>query len=72
MTADTWARLWGSIGRLSNDVPKASQPEVEDDAEEGGGLHTVRPGEIYGSRYEVLRRLGHGQYSTVWLVRDQR
>jgi serine/threonine-protein kinase SRPK3 len=28
----------------------------------------VRPGETYGGRYEVVRKLGWGVYSTVWLV----
>ncbi|PNY25056.1 Serine/threonine-protein kinase SRPK [Tolypocladium capitatum] len=34
------------------------------------GFHPVRIGEIYNSRYEVLRKLGWGEYSTVWLVQD--
>lgn len=32
----------------------------------------MRLGEVYDSRYEVLRKLGYGQYSTVWLVRNVR
>jgi hypothetical protein len=45
------------------------------DIEEGidsyyqGGFHPVHIGDIIG-RYRVLRKLGHGQYSTVWLVRN--
>lgn len=47
------------------------------DMEEGldkyceGGFHPVRIGELYASKYSVLRKLGYGQYSTVWLVEDQ-
>lgn len=35
-----------------------------------GGFHPVRVDEVYNSRYLVLRKLGWGGYSTVWLVRD--
>lgn len=37
-----------------------------------GGFHPVRIGEVYDSRYEVLRKIGWGQYSTVWMVREQK
>lgn len=37
-----------------------------------GRFHPVRLGEVYAARYTVLRKLGYGQYSTVWLVKDQR
>ncbi|CAG8972541.1 hypothetical protein HYALB_00001233 [Hymenoscyphus albidus] len=36
-----------------------------------GGFHPVRLGEIYNSKYKVLRKLGYGRYSTVWLVKNQ-
>lgn len=48
------------------------------DGEEGpdrygpGGLYPVHLGDEYhDGRYLVLCKLGHGRYSTVWLVRDQ-
>jgi hypothetical protein len=35
------------------------------------GFHPVRPGDVYGEgRYKVLRKLGYGSYSTVWLTED--
>ncbi|KND86567.1 Serine/threonine-protein kinase SRPK [Tolypocladium ophioglossoides CBS 100239] len=34
------------------------------------GFHPVRFGEVYNSRYKVLRKLGWGEYSTVWLVQN--
>jgi len=38
-----------------------------------GGYHPVRVGDIFNAgRYEVLRKLGYGVYSTVWLARDLR
>lgn len=36
-----------------------------------GGYHPVRIGEKYkDGRYVVLRKLGWGHFSTVWLVQD--
>lgn len=35
-----------------------------------GGFHPVHLGETYNDKYAVLRKLGYGRYSTVWLVRD--
>ncbi|KAI7872773.1 kinase-like domain-containing protein [Spinellus fusiger] len=37
-----------------------------------GGYHPVHVGEVYkNGRYVVVRKLGWGHFSTVWLVRDQ-
>ena len=35
-----------------------------------GGFHPVHLGEIYNNKYLVLRKLGYGSFSTVWLVQD--
>uniref|UniRef100_A0A914HF22 non-specific serine/threonine protein kinase n=1 Tax=Globodera rostochiensis TaxID=31243 RepID=A0A914HF22_GLORO len=35
-----------------------------------GGYHPVRIGEIFNRRYLVLRKLGWGQFSTVWMCSD--
>jgi len=35
-----------------------------------GGYHPVLAGEVYNQRYRVVRQLGWGLYSTVWLVQD--
>jgi serine/threonine-protein kinase SRPK3 len=35
-----------------------------------GKFHPVYIGELYNERYLVLRKLGYGMYSTVWLVHD--
>ena len=35
-----------------------------------GGYHPVRIGDLFNDRYKVVRKLGYGQYSTVWLARD--
>ncbi|KAL8902812.1 MAG: hypothetical protein Q9207_004360 [Kuettlingeria erythrocarpa] len=35
-----------------------------------GRYHPVRLGDVFAGRYEVLRKLGWGVYSTVWLAKD--
>ncbi|KAM5354712.1 hypothetical protein ACJ41O_001359 [Fusarium nematophilum] len=37
-----------------------------------GGYHPVSLGDIFNSRYQVIRKLGYGSYSTVWLAIDER
>ena len=50
-----------------------STEEVEDpERYEKGGLHPVHLGEeLHHGRYRIVHKLGHGTYSTVWLVQDQ-
>jgi len=35
-----------------------------------GGYHPVTIGEVYNDRYRIVRKLGWGYFSTVWLVYD--
>jgi serine/threonine-protein kinase SRPK3 len=36
-----------------------------------GGYHPIKIGDVFkDSRYIVVRKLGWGHFSTVWLVRD--
>ncbi|EHK98032.1 putative Serine/threonine-protein kinase SRPK2 [Glarea lozoyensis 74030] len=35
------------------------------------GFHPVNIGEVYNGKYKVLRKLGYGNYSTVWLVQNE-
>lgn len=37
-----------------------------------GGYHPVRLGDVYNDRYKIVRKLGYGQHSMVWLVLDLR
>ena len=36
------------------------------------GFHQTMIGDVLGSRYRILRKLGWGVYSTVWLVQNDR
>eukprot|EP00980_Cylindrotheca_fusiformis_P007851 scaffold1669_cov129-Cylindrotheca_fusiformis.AAC.62 len=47
----------------------------EDEGEDGykpGGYHRVKVGEVYNQRYVVIKKLGWGHFSTVWMVKDRR
>ena len=35
-----------------------------------GGYHPVQLSDVINNRYRVVRKLGWGQFSTVWLVFD--
>ena len=37
-----------------------------------GGYHPVTIGDLLGSRYRVVHKLGHGSNSTTWLAYDQK
>ncbi|CAP93531.1 Pc16g08610 [Penicillium rubens Wisconsin 54-1255] len=37
-----------------------------------GGYHPITIGDHIHSRYQVVHKLGHGTYSTIWLARDQK
>ena len=35
-----------------------------------GGYHPVRVGDLFNNRYSIIRKLGWGHFSTVWLAWD--
>jgi non-specific serine/threonine protein kinase len=35
-----------------------------------GGYHPVVLGDVFNHQYKVIRKLGEGSYSTVWLAHD--
>lgn len=37
-----------------------------------GGYHSMTIGDHIHNRYQVVQKLGHGTYSTIWLARDQK
>ncbi len=49
-----------------------SDNEEQEDAADycKGGYHPVKIGDLYAQRYHVLRKLGWGHFSTVWLCWD--
>jgi serine/threonine-protein kinase SRPK3 len=61
-----------SSGGASASATDTSDADAEDAADyRRGGYHPVRIGERFkNGRYAVLRKLGWGHFSTVWLVSD--
>eukprot|EP00729_Bicosta_minor_P003487 gene3487-30245_t len=47
--------------------------KYEEDAKDycKGGYHVVSIGDVFKNRYKVVRKLGWGHFSTVWLVQDR-
>lgn len=37
-----------------------------------GGYHPIHIGDMFKNRYHILRKLGNGEYATVWLAKDER
>ena len=51
-----------------NHVSKLSEESLQKYSP--GGYHPTRLGEVFDGKYHVVRKLGYGQYSTMWLARD--
>eukprot|EP01061_Rhynchopus_euleeides_P017202 TRINITY_DN28658_c0_g2_i2.p1 TRINITY_DN28658_c0_g2~~TRINITY_DN28658_c0_g2_i2.p1 ORF type:complete len:783 (+),score=281.04 TRINITY_DN28658_c0_g2_i2:246-2594(+) len=63
-----------TVGRWKERNNEGNTFNAEDDEDEGeycvGGYHRVAAGDVYHDRYEILRKLGWGNFSTVWLAKD--
>lgn len=58
---------------MSCSSSSASEEDEGVDAYRKGGYHAVRPGDHFsGGRYIAQRKLGWGNFSTVWLAYDTR
>lgn len=55
---------------MPTQIPPPSERDYDSNAYSPGLFHPVFIHEIYNDRYKVLRKLGFGVYSTVWLVLD--
>ncbi|KAE8308312.1 kinase-like domain-containing protein [Aspergillus transmontanensis] len=70
-----WSRLASILGRPSQKTPLGRlnhfRNTEEPDLYTTGGFHRVSLGDtVDHGRYAILRKLGYGQYSTVWLAQD--
>lgn len=53
------------------EVPASDDEEQEDPKDYCiGGYHPVKIGDLYNGKYHVIRKLGWGHFSTVWLCWD--
>ena len=57
--------------RSSDDGNESSDSDEGEDGYKSGGYHRVHIGDVYNERYVVLRKLGWGHFSTVWMVYDR-
>lgn len=61
---------------LNEDEEDETRKESDDEEQEDpadyckGGYHPIRIGDVFEGRYNVIRKLGWGHFSTVWLCWD--
>uniref|UniRef100_A0A8D0H3Q6 non-specific serine/threonine protein kinase n=1 Tax=Sphenodon punctatus TaxID=8508 RepID=A0A8D0H3Q6_SPHPU len=68
----------GPAAHSENDLPEQEEEILgsDDDEQEDpndyckGGYHLVKIGDLFNGRYHVIRKLGWGHFSTVWLSWD--
>ncbi len=61
----------GSYSSHSASIMTEDEEDWEDYCK--GGYHPVKIGDTFSdSRYVVVRKLGWGHFSTVWLAKDQK
>uniref|UniRef100_A0A8C6V0E9 non-specific serine/threonine protein kinase n=1 Tax=Neogobius melanostomus TaxID=47308 RepID=A0A8C6V0E9_9GOBI len=68
----------GSQGQADSPLPDQDEEILgsDDDEQEDpndycrGGYHNVKIGDLYNQKYHVIRKLGWGHFSTVWLAWD--
>uniref|UniRef100_A0A8C6GQQ1 non-specific serine/threonine protein kinase n=1 Tax=Mus spicilegus TaxID=10103 RepID=A0A8C6GQQ1_MUSSI len=68
----------GSAPHSESDIPEQEEEILgsDDDEQEDpndyckGGYHLVKIGDLFNGRYHVIRKLGWGHFSTVWLSWD--
>lgn len=61
----------------AKEADKTGRSDLFDSDDEGtedykkGGYHPVKIGEVYKSNYKIVKKLGWGHFSTVWLALDE-
>lgn len=61
-----------SAGSLDGEEILGSDDDEQENPKDykKGGYHPVKVGDLYNNRYHVIRKLGWGHFSTVWLCWD--
>ncbi|KAK2750101.1 hypothetical protein FQN57_004593 [Myotisia sp. PD_48] len=67
----TRSRISNLLGSAFPSTPSERVIVEEPDYYKTGGFHPISLGDTFHhNQYTILRKLGYGQYSTVWLARD--
>ncbi len=53
-------------------IELSDEDEEEASAYKHGGYHPVKIGDVFSDRYVVVKKLGWGHFSTVWMARDDK
>jgi hypothetical protein len=70
-TLNHWFRRWQPATALDPNVTVFPEEPLALSAQEGFGFFPAYPGlQLKDGRYQVLRKLGTGQFSSTWLVLD--
>ncbi|KAJ8245641.1 hypothetical protein GJAV_G00272910 [Gymnothorax javanicus] len=71
MDIDLHSVSWALPMQLEEEILGSDDEEQEDPADYcKGGYHPVKIGDLFNGRYHVIRKLGWGHFSTVWLCWD--
>jgi serine/threonine protein kinase len=60
---------------MTNQASVSSGSVSDEESEDGykvGGYHPMKISDEYNGKYTVVKKLGWGHFSTVWLVRNKR
>ncbi len=57
---------------LASLIGSSDVDEEEASSYKHGGYHPVRIGDVFSDRYVVVKKLGWGHFSTVWMARDDK
>ncbi|XP_022795163.1 SRSF protein kinase 3-like isoform X2 [Stylophora pistillata] len=65
----------GSVSSFHDDDYEVDENSDDEEQEEPGdyckgGYHPVRLGDLFNNRYSIIRKVGWGHFSTVWLAWD--
>lgn len=64
------SRLWRLCGRRFKKVEVGKMEEEQSQHYVPGRYFRVRIGDTLGKRYQVVGKLGWGQFSTVWFAKN--
>jgi len=70
---DNWTDncLKSGVGSMESSEDYSDDENEGQDGYKEGGYHPIKVGDIFNQRYIVIKKLGWGHFSTVWMVQDR-